>query len=362
MTSKIIADGILKAMGKLALIMLVLLFIYAIQTVLIYLIVALILSLILNPIVEFLRNKCKFNNVWAVITTFLLLIIFVSLFFLMFVPLITSQAHSLSLLNTNDIQEKITLLYYDISLFLIERGILIEDVVKDFDINSILNLSFLPSFFNSFLSTVSSIGIGIASVLFITFFFLKDKVLFIIGAKKIIPDSHEEETLNSIHKINYLLSRYFIGLLLQLFIIFILYYIVLLIFGINNALIIAFLCAILNIIPYIGPTIASFLAAILSMIGHIGEDFQSVMLPYTIYILLAFSVVQIIDNNVNQPLIFSNSTKSHPLEIFLVILIAGFLTGILGMIIAVPLYTIIKVIAKEFYPNNKFVKILTKNL
>ncbi len=138
--------------------------------------------------------------------------------------------------------------------------------------------------------------------------------------------------------------------------------ILLLIFGIHNALIIALLCAILNIIPYIGPTIASFLAAILSMIGHIGEDFQTVMLPSTIYILIAFFIVQLIDNNVNQPLIFSKSTKSHPLEIFLVILIAGFLTGILGMIIAVPLYTIIKVIAKEFYPNNKFVKILTKNL
>lgn len=362
MTSKIIADGILKAIGNLVLIALILFFIYAIRTILIYLIVALILTLILNPIVEFFKNKCKFNNLWAVITTFTILVVAVSLFILMFIPLISSQANSLSLLDTNAIQEKITLLYYDVSLFLIDRGILMEEILKDFDINSILNLSILPSFFNGLLSTISSIGIGIASVFFITFFFLKDKVLFIIGAKQIIPDSHEEETLNSIHKTYYLLSRYFIGLLLQLFIVFILYYIVLLVFGIHNALIIALLCAILNIIPYIGPTIASFLAAILSMIGHIGEDFQTVMLPSTIYILIAFFIVQLIDNNVNQPLIFSKSTKSHPLEIFLVILIAGFLTGILGMIIAVPLYTIIKVIAKEFYPNNKFVKILTKNL
>ena len=362
MTSKIISVGILKAIGKLVLIALLLLFIFSIQTVLLYLLLSLILALILNPIVEFLKNKCKFNNLWAVITTFIFLILVMVLFILMFIPLISSQAASLSLLNTEAIHEKINLLYADLNLFLSERGMKIDELVKEFDVNSIFNFDLVPAFFNGILGTLSSIGMAIASILFITFFFLKDKVSFIVGAKTIIPDSHEEETLNSIHKINELLSRYFIGLLLQLFIVFVLYFIVLLIFGINNALIIAFLCAILNIIPYIGPLIASFLAALLSMIGHIGDDFQSIMLPSTIYLLIAFFVVQLIDNNVSQPLIFSNSTKSHPLEIFLVILTAGFISGIVGMIIAVPLYTIIKVVGKEFFPNNKIVQVVTKNL
>jgi predicted PurR-regulated permease PerM len=362
MTPKLISDGILKAIGNLVLIAIVLLFLFTIQTVLIYLILSLILALILNPIVEFLKRKAKFNNLWAVITTFVFLILLMSLFILMFVPLISSQAASLSLLNTETIQEKITLLYADVNVFLSQRGFKIEEVVKDFEVKSMLHLDILPAFFNGLLGTISSFGMAIASVFFITFFFLKDKVIFIIGAKTIIPDSHEEETLNSIHKINELLSRYFIGLLLQLFIIFVLYFIVLLIFGIENALIIAFLCAILNIIPYIGPLIASFLAALLSMIGHIGDDFQTVMLPSTIYLLIAFFVVQLIDNNINQPLIFSNSTKSHPLEIFLVILTAGFIFGIMGMIVAVPLYTIFKVIGKEFFPNNKIVQVITKNI
>ncbi|MDD2986193.1 AI-2E family transporter [Flavobacterium sp.] len=362
MTSKIISVGILKAIGKLVLIALVLLFIFSIQTVLLYLVLSLILALILNPLVEFLRNKCKFNTVWAVITTFIILILVMGLFVLMFIPLISSQAASLSLLNTDAIQEKITFIYTDINLFLSERGFKTEELLKEFKTKSILNINLVPAFFNGLLGTLSSFGMAVASILFITFFFLKDKIIFIAGAKTIIPDSHEEETLNSIHKINVLLSRYFIGLLLQLFIVFVLYFIVLLIFGINNALIIAFLCAILNIIPYIGPLIASFLAALLSMIGHIGDDFQTTMLPSTIYLLIAFFVVQLIDNNVNQPLIFSNSTKSHPLEIFLVILTAGFISGIVGMIIAVPLYTIIKVIGKEFFPNNKVVQLITKNL
>jgi predicted PurR-regulated permease PerM len=158
------------------------------------------------------------------------------------------------------------------------------------------------------------------------------------------------------------LSRYFIGLLLQLFIVFLLYLIVLVVFGVPNAIVIAFLCAVLNIIPYIGPLIASFLAAILTMMSNLGSDFQSEILPTTIYVLIGFWIVQVIDNNLSQPIIFSKSVSSHPLEIFLIILIAGFLFGILGMIVAVPLYTIIKVIGKEFFPENKIIQLLTKDI
>ena len=180
--------------------------------------------------------------------------------------------------------------------------------------------------------------------------------------QKIIPDEQEGKILNSIEKINHLLSRYFIGLLIQLLVVFILYLIVLLLFGIQNALIIAFLCSILNIIPYVGPLIATILAALLTMISNIGGNFQTEILPTTIYILIGFWIVQLIDNNFSQPIIFSKSVSSHPLEIFLTILIAGFIFGILGMIFAVPLYTILKVIGKEFFPENRLIQIFTKSI
>jgi len=136
----------------------------------------------------------------------------------------------------------------------------------------------------------------------------------------------------------------------------------LLIFGVDNALVIAFLCGLLNIVPYIGPLIASVMAAALTMLGNLGQDFQTQILPTTLYVMIGFAVVQMIDNNVSQPLIFSKSVSSHPLEIFLVILSAGFLFGIAGMIIAVPLYTILKVVGKEFFPDNSFIQFLTKNI
>ena len=362
MTSKIIANGILKALGFLVLIAVSLYFLYEIQTVIIYLIIALILTLIGNPILEFFKIRLKFKNTLATVITLLLFILIISGFIMLFIPLISDQGQNLSLLKTAEIEKNVIQLTNQISVFLESHHIDASRMLKETNITSKLNFYIIPNFLNALLGTISNFGIGLASVLFITFFFLKDKLLFINGAKKLIPDNHEDKILNSLHKINNLLSRYFIGLLLQLFIVFVLYLIVLLIFGIQNAIIIAFLCAVLNIIPYIGPLIASVLAAVLTMLNNLGADFQTEVLPTTLYVLLGFWIVQIIDNNVSQPIIFSKSVSSHPLEIFLVILIAGFFSGILGMIVAVPLYTILKVIGKEFFPENNLIQLLTKNI
>ena len=362
MTSKIIADGILRAIASLALFLLILYFLYTIQTIIVYVLISIILCLIANPVVEFLRRRFKFSNTLAVVTTLLLFLLLLFGLVLLFVPLIVSQSENLSLLDTNSIKTRCIELYTQLNQYLENRNIDFQKIINKADVTSKLNFSFLTNFFNSVLGTLSSFGIGLATTLFITFFFLKDKVQFIVGVKKILPDNNEDKILNSLHKINTMLTRYFVGLIIQLTIICILYLIVLLIFGVENAFVIAFLCAILNIIPYVGPLIGSFLAGILTMLSNINNDFQTVTLPTTIYVIIGFFIVQLLDNNVSSPIIFSKSVNSHPLEIFLVILIIGTLFGITGMIIAVPLYTILKVIAKEFYPENKVIKVLTKNL
>jgi predicted PurR-regulated permease PerM len=133
------------------------------------------------------------------------------------------------------------------------------------------------------------------------------------------------------------------------------------IFKVENAFIIAFLCALLNLIPYLGPIIGGFLMMILTMTSFIAADFSTVILPKTIFVMIGFTIGQLIDNFFSQPFIFSNSVKSHPLEIFIVILASGTLLGPIGMIIAIPLYTTLKVISQEFLSQNKIVKSLTKN-
>lgn len=360
--SKVIGNGIVRGVLILAGIVLLLYVLYLIQSVLIYLVVSLILTLIGAPIINFLRRRLKFKNIFATITVLLLYVMIIAGFVMMFIPLLLDQGQNLSILNIESIERTLTDLTNQVAVFLDGHGIDSAAALKSSNITSKLDFRFIPNFLNSILSIVSSFGMGLASVLFITFFFLKDRILFTRMINTTLPEQHADRILNSLDKINHLLSRYFIGLLIQLFIVFILYLIVLLIFGVENALVIAFLCAVLNIIPYVGPLIASVLAAVLTMISNLDADFQSEILPTTIYVMIGFWLVQVIDNNLSQPYIFSSSVNSHPLEIFLVILIAGFLFGIMGMIVAVPLYTILKVVGKEFLPDNKIVRILTKNI
>ena len=362
MTSKNISNGILKAVAVIVAILIILFLFFKIQSVIIYLIVSIILTLITSPLVNFLKKRLKFSNNLAVIFTMIFLVLILTGLMLLFVPLIVSQGENLSLLDTKAIENNANELIQQIEIYLTQHHIDAKSLIDTSKLTSKINFNFIPSILNSVLGVLSSFGMGLASVLFITFFFLKDKLLFTNGFKKILPDNHEEQILNSIDKTNSMLSRYFIGLIIQLFIVFILYIIVLLIFGVENAFVIAFLCSLLNIVPYVGPLIGSVLAAILTMISNIGADFQSVILPTTLYVMIGFWIVQIIDNNVSQPIIFSKSVNSHPLEIFLVTLISGFLFGITGMIIAIPFYTMLKVIAKEFFPENKIVKLITKDI
>lgn len=362
MTSKIISDGILRAIAILVGIALLLFFLYQIQSVLAYLAIAVIASLLGRPIVLFLRVKLKFNNTLAVIVTMILLIGIIAGIIALFIPLLVAQGQNLSLLNIEALQANVENLYRQVTEYFGLSSVEIEQGIKDSKIFANLDFGFIPDFLNSLVSVLGTLSIGLFSVLFIAFFFLKDSKLFEQGLMIFIPDNKESRLKKSFNKIKDLLSRYFIGLVLQILILFIIYSIVLSIFGIENAIVIAFLCALLNLIPYVGPIIGGILMMTLTMTSNLGSDFSTVILPKTIYVMIGFVIGQLVDNFFSQPYIFSNSVRSHPLEIFLIIIIGGLLFGITGMIVAVPGYTAIKVILKEFLEENKIVKSLTKNL
>lgn len=366
MTSKTISNGILRAIGIFTAIIVLLYFLYQIQSVLAYLAIAAVIALIGRPIVLFLRRKLKFPNTIAVITSMLIMVGILAGIIALFVPLISEQGKNLSLLNIDDLQNNLNILYKEITNYLGLSTVAVNEVLQEAHIEknilSGLNIGFIPNFLNSFLNILSSASIGLFSVLFISFFFLKDSKLFQNGLLMFVPNTKEKGTVNSIEKINNLLSRYFLGLLLQIFILFVIYTIVLLIVGIENAIVIAFLCALFNVIPYVGPIIGGVLMVILTMTSNLGADFSTVILPKAGYVLIGLAIGQLVDNFFSQPFIFSNSVKSHPLEIFLVIIIAGLIFGVVGMIVAVPGYTAIKVILKEFLSDNKLVKSLTQNL
>lgn len=360
MNSKIISKGILRAIGILACIILFLFLLNKILSVIIYIIIAGILSLISRPIILFLRRKLRFPNSLSVITTMILILALLGGLIGLFIPLIAEQGDSLSLLKVDGLQKNVQNVFNQINTYFSSKGIDVLSEIKNVDFIS--QFKEIPNLLNSIVSLIGSLSIGLFSVLFISFFFMKDSRILKNGLLILVPGKTKKRFAKSLETINDLLSRYFIGLILQITILFISYTIILLIFGINNAVVIAFLCALLNLIPYVGPLIGAVIMTILSMISNIGQDFQEVMLPTSVYVMIGYLIAQLVDNFVSQPKIFSKATKAHPLEIFLVIIIGGLLFGIIGMITAVPIYTAIKVILKEFLSENRIVKILTKDI
>ncbi|MEL4308876.1 AI-2E family transporter [Joostella sp. CR20] len=366
MDAKSISNGILRAIATLVGIALLLVFIYKIQAIIAYIIIALVISLIGRPIVRFLKYKCKFNDNLAVIVTMTIMILFAVGIVSLFVPLIIEQGKNLSLLNIDNLKANLQDVYreiseyFSVSRYKVEQSI--EESIKKSEFISNIDLSAIPNMFKYIVGGIGSLSVALFTIIFISFFFLKDSRLFQKGLLTFIPPQNEQSVINSLEKIKNLLSRYFIGLLLQIAILFIIYTAVLIILGVKDAIVIAFLCALLNLVPYVGPLIGGVLMVSLTMSSNLGADFSTVVLPKAIYVLIGFMFGQLVDNFFSQPLIFSNSVKSHPLEIFLVIIISGMLFGAFGMVLAVPAYTAIKVILKEFLSENKIVDKLTRNL
>ncbi len=360
MNSKIIANGILRALATITVILLVLFFLYKIQSVIVYLVIAGILSLIGRPLLKLLTEKMRLPRILGVVIVMVVFFLALVGIISMFIPLIKEQGHNISLLNTDELRRRIFNLFHEIDVYFSARRIHLFKGLKDVDFTQ--NLASIPSLLNSLMSVVGSFSIGLFSVLFITFFFLKDSDIPPRIFHMLTPDDKEAKISKSLKKINELLSRYFIGLIIQISILFTIYSFTLLLFDIRSAVVIAFLCALLNLIPYLGPLIGGALMLLLTMTSSLEYDFQTHILPVTIYVLIGYVIAQLIDNFFSQPFIFSKSVKSHPLEIFLVIIIGGLLFGITGMVFAVPSYTVIKVILKEFLPDNQIVKILTQGL
>ena len=361
MNTKEISKGIVWAVIQLLGISIVLWLLFQLQALIIYMVIAGVISLIGRPINRFFIKRLRFKTALATsLTLFILLSILVSVFSL-FVPLLIQQGENLSLLDVESLKITTETLIQEISLYFKvdnsfwQRQLAVDNLFQN------VNFGLIPELLNQILELLGGFTIGLFSVVFILFFFLKDSHLQHSIILTLVNDSVLDRVKKSIEKTKHLLSRYFLGLLLQISILLIIYSIVLAIFKVENAFIIAFLCALLNLIPYLGPIIGGFLMMILTMTSFIAADFSTVILPKTIFVMIGFTIGQLIDNFFSQPFIFSNSVKSHPLEIFIVILASGTLLGPIGMIIAIPLYTTLKVISQEFLSQNKIVKSLTKN-
>ncbi|WP_194852122.1 AI-2E family transporter [Nonlabens antarcticus] len=362
-TSRAIAFGLLRALLIIGGVMLLAWFLWEIQSVLFYIGVAAVLSLVGRPIVLFLRDRVRIPNTLSVILTLIFLFTIIVGAILMVIPVIAEQGENISKIDIEEVKSNLEVLNEQISdYFGISRVNVLERLQNLEFVKKNLTMDLVPQFVNGFFGTLGSFMIGMFSILFIAFFLLKDSRLLLEGVLVFSKKGNEGQFLRAFTKIKQLLSRYFIGLILQIVILFILYSAILLSLGVENAMIIAFFCALLNLIPYLGPAIGYFLMCAFVISDNLGANFTDFILPKLIVVSIGYGIIQLIDNFLNQPLIFGKSVRSHPLEIFIIILIAGLVFGIIGLVLAIPTYTAIKVISKEFLSEYKIVKKLTQNL
>ena len=208
---------------------------------------------------------------------------------------------------------------------------------------------FLSGFLNSMLSLTGNIFVGLLAVLFITFFLLYEKGVYRKYFISLIPNRYFEVSIAAVSKIEKLLSNYLLGLLLQMLSIFSIVAFGLLIGGVEYAVTIAVFAALANLIPFLGPILGATFGLLVGISTNAGLLESQDYLILIVKIITVFGIVQLTDNLFLQPIIFSKSVKAHPLEIFLIVFVGANIAGPLGMVVAIPAYTIFRVTFFEFY-------------
>jgi predicted PurR-regulated permease PerM len=361
---------VFKYTGLILLILVLGFLIWKFYFILVWVLVAAMVSFVGQPLVRFF-NRIHFKKiripqpVCALLALSVIVIMFLGLIAI-FVPLIVNQAEAIARIDVSKLAENLQgpLHRLDVNLHsfgVIREGQTMQDFIVD-KAKSLVNLVNVGSALGGIFSFAGNLFIGGFSILFIAFFFLKDENMFEEGLFLFIPLKHHEATHKIIAECKGLLKRYFIGVILEVLCVMTLISCGLWILGVENALLIGFFGGVMNIIPYLGPIIGSLMALTLGVTTTIASGAYNELLSVLIKIASVQLVVNFIDNNILVPLIYSKSVKSHPLEIFFVIIMGGSLAGLPGMLLAVPVYTVLRVIAKEFFQNFRVVQKLTETI
>lgn len=330
-----------------------------------YFIFSLVISAILRPLTNRINSIHLMGRHiprWlSILLSFTLVINLIFLISLLFVPLISAQIQVISSYDLDFLYEKIQNPIGKVEDLLIQYGIVKNEPgflimqVRENLVSSFGKVNF-QGLINAILNTTSSLLISIMAVSFITFFLLLENGMLRRNLMNLIPNAYFELSVSTFNKVEKLLSNYLVGLLIQITSIFSLAAIGLTLMDIDYAITIALFAAVANLIPYAGPILGATFGVIVGL--STGDFNQSNEITLMILkILSVFAMVQVTDNVILQPLIFSKSVKAHPLEIFVVIFAGAKIAGILGMIFAIPVYTIIRVSFMEFYIGYKEYKI-----
>ncbi len=352
---------------------LVILFVYYFTNVVIWILVSAFIAMLGNPIVEFIRairiKKLRTPRWLASMLTIIFMYGIVYFGIKLITPLVMTQVQEFQNLDIESISEGLEKPIKSIDDYIQKTPILSQPEFSSEDyilekITATLGLIDIGKLINNLGSTIINLLLSIFVITFTSFFFLKDRDLFDRFIIMLVPEKYEEKTQNALKTLRKLISRYLFGVILEMLLMSILISSGLLILGVNLnlAITIGIIIGVLNIIPYIGPWIGLFIGLILFITANVNLDFNAEIVPMVLMISGIVLIAKLIDDIIFQPIIYSKSVKAHPLEIFFVIIIAGNLYGIIGMALAIPGYTVLRVIAQVFFDEYKFIHKLTKGI
>lgn len=344
------------------------------KNVLIYIIAAFVVSLIGRPVMRLLRKiriKGKSAPEWLLaLLTIIIIIALLILLITQLVPIVSSIIKDASSLQdsayfeSNPIDK---LNEWIIGLFPnLDHNFNIVTLVTE-KVRELVDFGKVSGIVGSVASKVTSLFVALFSVVFISFFFLKEEGLFERIICALVPDKHELTLSKTLGEIKELLSRYFVGLLIEMLGVAVVDFLGLWIIArldFSYAIGIAFIAGLLNVIPYVGPIIGEAIGVLFGIVLKLGTGagLNVNIWIFALIILAIMLTAQLIDNFIYQPLIYSTSIKAHPLEIFIVLLMAGHIGGTIGMLVAIPAYTVLRVIAIRFFYQYKVIQRLVPDL
>jgi len=343
---------------------------YYFYDIMTYLVIAWVISMLGRPLTVILQKNIRIGKFGmgpsaASLITILLFYTVIAGFMMIFVPTIVAQARNLAAIDYHSIGEKLRVPFSDLDLFLHQFGVLSADESLSVRIQHLFSEWFRPTligeYLGSFASAAGNAMVTFASVTFILFFFLRDNNLFTDIVHALVPDDMEKKVQAAVRSSSQVLTGYFRGLMIQTLVFAFNVTIILWVAGNGNSLLIGVFGGFFNIIPYVGPVMGMIFGLFITLTSNLDIEF-ALLLPMLLKVAGAFVIVQMIDNNLVGPYIISKSVQAHPLEIFLITLASAKIGGVTGMVIGVPVYTILRVIAREFFSNFKIVQRLTGSL
>ncbi|MGO3049591.1 AI-2E family transporter [Staphylococcus casei] len=319
-------------------------FIIVFNTIAAPIIVSIILYYLFNPLVN-LMERYNISRIWGVIILFLLIIAVIALAVNLLIPVISTQIKSFGN-NFPHYVDKVNQFIDSITKYSLISNYYGQ--VQD-QLDALANKlpSMISDYFNGFGSKVKNVaealvnvGVVIATTPFVLFFMLKDGHRFKEFSTKIMPPRFRKDFHDLLDKMSEQVGSYIQGQIIVSFCIGILLFIGYSIIGLDYSLILACIAAVTSVVPYIGPTIAISPAIIIALIT------SPIML---LKLVIVWTAVQFIEGHFISPNIMGKTLKIHPLTIIFILLSAGNLLGVVGVILGIPAYAILKVLISHLY-------------